>query len=417
MLRKPPHFLSLIAVASGSLLATFYGNAATTSCSTGAACLTPSQEQASTLLSRIEQKYPQYFSPSSTTQTAAIGSDTAYFRTYSQAGGTGLATFQGSLWYAVNSQWYRFLSLDESNKTFCDSVCWTATSTTGTGTTTGTTTGSTTGTAGVLCDYKNSVFNSSTSVNATSTAAWSCNTTSRMLSANGLPDHTVGTFPNANNPNAISAQSVSATLALNPTLTTSITGRTGPALAMGYALNGVKIDPATAGTCDNTGTNCDVARGTGAWNIEALGQSSFKFGTDTNNAHVQPGGMYHYHGIPESYVTKLNKGQAMTLIGWASDGFPIYARYGYTTATSATSAIKVVKGSYQVKKTADTNRPSTTTYPMGTFSQDYEYVAGSGDLDECNGRTGVTPEFPQGTYHYYATDSYPYLQRCVKGKL
>lgn len=107
----------------------------------------------------------------------------------------------------------------------------------------------------------------------------------------------------------------------------------------------------------------------------------------------------------------------MTLIGWASDGFPIYARYGYTTATSATSAIKVVKGSYQVKKTADTNRPSTTTYPMGTFSQDYEYVAGSGDLDECNGRTGVTPEFPQGTYHYYATDSYPYLQRCVKGKL
>ena len=32
-----------------------------------------------------------------------------------------------------------------------------------------------------------------------------------------------------------------------------------------------------------------------------------------------------------------------------------------------------------------------------------------------NGRTGVTPEFPEGTYHYYATDSYPFLQRCVKG--
>ena len=54
---------------------------------------------------------------------------------------------------------------------------------------------------------------------------------------------------------------------------------------------------------------------------------------------------------------------------------------------------------------------------MGTFTQDYEYVAGSGDLDECNGRTGVTPEFPKGIYHYYATDSYPYLQRCVKGQL
>ncbi len=42
-------------------------------------------------------------------------------------------------------------------------------------------------------------------------------------------------------------------------------------------------------------------------------------------------------------------------------------------------------------------------------------MAGSGDLDECNGRTGVTPEFPNGIYHYYATDTYPFLQRCVKG--
>ena len=38
-------------------------------------------------------------------------------------------------------------------------------------------------------------------------------------------------------------------------------------------------------------------------------------------------------------------------------------------------------------------------------------------LDECNGRHGVTPEFPKSIYHYYATDSYPYLQRCVKGQL
>jgi hypothetical protein len=30
---------------------------------------------------------------------------------------------------------------------------------------------------------------------------------------------------------------------------------------------------------------------------------------------------------------------------------------------------------------------------------------------------GVTPEFPAGIYHYFATDSYPYLQRCVKGEV
>jgi hypothetical protein len=52
---------------------------------------------------------------------------------------------------------------------------------------------------------------------------------------------------------------------------------------------------------------------------------------------------------------------------------------------------------------------------MGTFLQDYEYVAGSGDLDECNGRTGVTPEFPKGIYHYMVTDTWPYVHRCVKG--
>ena len=54
---------------------------------------------------------------------------------------------------------------------------------------------------------------------------------------------------------------------------------------------------------------------------------------------------------------------------------------------------------------------------MGTFTQDYEYVAGSGDLDECNGRFGVTPEFPAGIYAYYATQSWPYLPRCWRGEI
>jgi hypothetical protein len=54
---------------------------------------------------------------------------------------------------------------------------------------------------------------------------------------------------------------------------------------------------------------------------------------------------------------------------------------------------------------------------MGAFTQDYEYVAGSGDLDECNGRFDVTPEFPSGIYHYYATDTWPFLTRCWKGTI
>ena len=64
-------------------------------------------------------------------------------------------------------------------------------------------------TAGVLCDYSSSVFNSSPSVNATATAAWTCSASKRVLNGNGLPDHPVGTFPNSGNPNPIAAQSVS----------------------------------------------------------------------------------------------------------------------------------------------------------------------------------------------------------------
>ena len=81
------------------------------------------------------------------------------------------------------------------------------------------------------------------------------------------------------------------------------------------------------------------------------------------------------------------------------------------------TALTAMTASYQYVTTVSANRPSTDIYPLGTFAQDWEYVAGSGDLDECNGRVGVTPEFPQGIYHYYATDTYPFFQRCVKGEV
>ncbi len=271
-------------------------------------------------------------------------------------------------------------------------------------------------TAGILCNYSYNALNSSASVNKTSTVAWTCNTSSRVMASNAIPDHDVGTFPNAGNPNTISAQTSSATYTLTPVQTTTATTLGGPRGAVGHILNGVKMDPSTAGTCNDSGSSCSAVGNTGSWSIEALGQSSFNFGTDSNNAHVQPTGEYHYHGMPEGFITKLGGNSSkMTLIGWAADGFPIYARYGHSVATDAASAMKLIRGSYQLKSTPDANRPATTLYAMGTFQQDYQYVAGAGDLDECNGRTGVTPEFPGGTYHYYATDSYPFMQRCVKG--
>lgn len=271
--------------------------------------------------------------------------------------------------------------------------------------------GSGNSTATVACSYSTNTFNSSPSVNAQSISNWTCSATQRALTANGIPDHAVGTFPNAGNPNTISVQSISANYTLTPAQTGSI-NRT--LISLGHALNGIKFEPGTGGTCTDTG-NCTLIGGTGTWRIEALGQTSFNFGTDFNNGHVQPTGEYHYHGMPERFVEKLGKGEQMTLVGWAADGFPVYARYGYSTANNASSPIKTLSSSYRLKSVPDAGRPAVAQYPLGTFTQDYEYVAGLGDLDECNGRSGVTPEFPNGIYYYVITAAYPYIQRCVKG--
>jgi YHYH protein len=268
-------------------------------------------------------------------------------------------------------------------------------------------------TAGVACGISGSEFNSGSSVNLTATYSWSCTSSSRVLATNGVPNHPVGTFPGPGNPNTIAAVPTTATYAISPAMAASPTA----VITSGYGINGVKMEPATAGTCGDTGgTSCNLAGGGGAWSIEALGQSVFNFGVDSNNAHVQPNGSYHYHGMPEGLMTKLGGSTTtMTLVGWAPDGFPIYARSGYIVANNAASGLKVLASSYRLKTTPDTNRPTTSAYPMGAFSQDYEYVAGLGDLDECNGRSGVTPEFPEGIYHYVITSTYPYISRCVKG--
>jgi hypothetical protein len=285
-----------------------------------------------------------------------------------------------------------------------------------------TTTPTTGSTAGVLCPFSGTFTGSySTAGTLTANWNWTCSATTRTLTGNGLPNHAVGSFPNTGNPNTISAQTVSASMTLTPTKSTTNTQIGGPGGANVYALNSVKFDPGTAGTCPGTMTstaNCNLAMGNDVWRVEALGQTTFNFGVDTNNAHVQPTGEYHYHGMPEGLLSNAGATSAnpkMVLVGWASDGFPVYARYCYSDANNANSALKVCTGSYTKDTVADSGRPATTLVPIGAFVSDWTYVAGSGDLDDCNGRTGVTPEFPGGIYHYMATDSYPYFSRCIKG--
>ncbi|MCA8998272.1 MAG: YHYH protein, partial [Planctomycetaceae bacterium] len=52
----------------------------------------------------------------------------------------------------------------------------------------------------------------------------------------------------------------------------------------------------------------------------------------------------------------------------------------------------------------------------GTFVQDYEFMKGLGDLDEYNGRVGVTPEYPQGIYYYVITNQFPFIPRELRGE-
>ena len=286
-------------------------------------------------------------------------------------------------------------------------------------------------TVGVLTDINESVYNDDESVNAYSIFSWTSDDTDRILSGNGIPNHEVGTFPNPNNPNTISEQNVNQTFSLCPALVSETGVQVGgPAGAIAYAINSVKFDPATAGRCDDDGV-CSLAQGQGQWNIEALGHETFDFGDDMNHAHVQPSGEYHYHGMPELLIDLLEDDQSMTLVGWASDGFPVYARYGYADANDSGSEVISLQPSWRLKTEPDEGRPDTLTaleggpgqgtiYPnipiqLGTFTQDFEYVEGHGDLDECNGRIGVTPEFPEGIYYYIVTDDFPYFSRCLKG--
>lgn len=169
-------------------------------------------------------------------------------------------------------------------------------------------------------------------------------------------------------------------------------------------LNGVKLDLIAAG-CYGVGDGrigCNDMRSPFRYDPMA---PTAKFGTDEHNAHTQPDGAYHYHGNPMALFEQKQPRQPSPVIGFAADGFPILGSF-----IQANGALRKARSSYQLKtgmRSSSNNAPGGSH--DGTFVDDWTYVAGSGDLDECNGMQ------QDGFYGYVVTDTYPHVMACFKG--
>ena len=128
-------------------------------------------------------------------------------------------------------------------------------------------------------------------------------------------------------------------------------------------------------------------------------------GFDACLGHPQQQGEYHHHVSPTCLYDQLDSTHHSPVIGYAFDGFPVYGAYGHSNPNDTTSPIIRMKSSYVVStNTTRVNGPAVNSaYPEGCFIQDFTYVAGSGDLDDRNGRFCYTREYPTGTYAYFVT--------------
>lgn len=275
-------------------------------------------------------------------------------------------------------------------------------------TTTQTTTGDCNNTASVYSidlDPANCTVDIENSLGTTSNYNESVNGSTRTITVNNVASHHVGTFPNSGNPNTIAAISETYSMTTNPSPANNVTY--GQGYTMGILFSGVVVEPFTGEFfISNNGPNM-------SWNIAAL-QSSSDLGLDCNNAHVQPTGRYHYHGTPSAYLSDLGNanGTEMVKVGYAADGYPMYYKYGY--ADDGVTIIELASG-YELKTTDRGGDGSSAPdgCPDGLYFQDYEYVGGT-ELDECNGRTGKTPE-SNSEYYYVITDDYPSMPMCFTG--
>lgn len=247
------------------------------------------------------------------------------------------------------------------------------------------------------------------------------------ISCSGIPGYIVGPYLDGN-PSLAGDQDWLFKIPLDPTPETGSLTNVGMG-QIGVLINGVPIYNYADGQSYN---NQNV------WHQDAVFFE--RDGFDCAKGHPSPNfqggledGRYHHHQNPTAFnldevvvsdicdlyvadgLYVMDETVHSPLLGFAFDGYPIYGSFGYDN-TDGTGGIVRIESSYQYTDATDRdNGPSYDQYPQGAYSEDFEFVEGSGHLDLHNGRFAVTPEYPEGTYAYYATvdenlnSFYPYL--------
>jgi hypothetical protein len=185
----------------------------------------------------------------------------------------------------------------------------------------------------------------------------------RVISSNGLPNHTTGNFPISpaepayqydRNPNRIAEHTVRIELPANPPLAAQPSCAPG---AVGIVLTGAVLFNA----------------------LDAPGRDAVAHEVqDGCQGHPQMTGVYHYHSLTHCLEDKRAADGHSELVGYALDGFGIFGPHGEGGAELA-----------------------------------------SDDLDECHGHTH--PILWDGKrvtmFHYHATADFPYTVGCMRGSV
>lgn len=267
------------------------------------------------------------------------------------------------------------------------------------------------------------------------------------VTTTGIPAYPTGPFLDGN-PSLATNQNAIFKMPLNPVQNTGTATSTTPG-NIGIFINGVALFDYRDGVSWKNSTGALAGgplggMGDNVWNRDAI--VAERAGFDCAKGHPAMGN-YHHHQNPSAFDLDLivisnicniyaadglyviDSTQHSPLIGFAYDGFPIYGAYGNYN-TNGTGNIVRMKSSYALRNistrttyangtTVTAGPPVNSTYPLGYFREDYEYIVASPSspdyLDVHNGRFCVTPEYPNGIYCYFTTvnsdwnSAYPYV--------